>query len=105
MEELGAKLSLICGVVARFYDPEKIVVCGAMAGALAEVIEIAQERIVGYAELPAPEIVASTLGGDVVSLGAVSAAREAAREIVLPLFAERQVALGEISELGKRSRG
>lgn len=105
LEELGAKLSLICGVVARFYDPEKIVVCGAMAGALAEVIEIAQERIVGYAELPAPGIVASTLGGDVVSLGAVSAAREAAREIVLPLFAERQVALGEISELGKRSRG
>ena len=36
-------------------------------------------------DLPAPEIVGSQLGGDVVSIGAVSAAREAAQESVLAL--------------------
>lgn len=89
LEELGAKLGLVCSVIARFYDPERIVVCGSMAGALGEVIEMAQRQLSAEAELEAPEIVASELGGDVVSLGAVSAAREAALEIVLPLLSER----------------
>ncbi|MFT3888250.1 MAG: ROK family protein [Arachnia sp.] len=89
-EHLGAKLGLICNVVSRFYDPERIVVCGSATGALGPVIEIAQQHVAEDAELPPPEVVASQLGGDVVSLGAVSAAREAAREIVLPLLTERR---------------
>jgi hypothetical protein len=40
-------------------------------------------------DLPVPEIVASTLGADIVSLGAVRAAVESAREraLDLPTFA------------------
>lgn len=89
LEELGTTLGRICSVVSRFYDPELIVVCGAMAGALSEVIQVARDQVAQELELPAPEILASGLGGNVVSLGAVSAAREAAREIVLPLLTER----------------
>lgn len=90
LEELGATLGRICSVVSRFYDPEVIVICGAMAAALGEVIEIARSHLITELELPPPAIVASAFGGDVVSLGAVSAAREAAREIVLPLLTERR---------------
>ena len=90
LEDLGLKLGRISGVVARFYDPETIVVCRAVSCALGEVVEIAQRHVRAEAELPAPEIVASHLGGDVVSLGAVSAAREEARDIVLPLLSERR---------------
>lgn len=90
LEELGAVLGRTCSVVSRFYDPEFIVVCGAMAGGLGEVIQIAREHMTLELELPPPEILASDLAGDVVSLGAVSAAREAARQIVLPLLTTRQ---------------
>ncbi len=89
LEELGRTLGQICRVVARFYDPSVIVVCGAMADALVDVIDIARDLVEQDAELPVPEIVASGLGGDVVSLGAVSAAREAARGIALPMFSAR----------------
>lgn len=89
LEELGAKLGVICSVLSRFYDPELVVVCGAMAGELGPVIEIAQRHLAKETELPPPGIVASGLGGEVVSLGAVAAARDAAQGIVLPLLTER----------------
>ena len=87
--ELGDKLGRICNVLSRFYDPGVIVVCGAVAGALGDAIEIARGHVEAESELPPPAIVASQFGGDVVSLGAVSAAREAARAIALTLFTER----------------
>lgn len=90
LEDLGTTLGRICSVVARFYDPEVIVVCGAMVGGLREVIELASARMADELELPPPRIVASGLAGDVVSFGAVSAAREAAGEVVLQLFTERK---------------
>ena len=92
LAELGGTLGRICNVIARFYDPGMIVVCGAMAGALSDVIEIARGHVRDECELPPPEIVASRFGGDIVSLGAVSAAREAARAIALPLFSDREQA-------------
>lgn len=92
LEHLGALLGKVCTVVARFYDPEIIVVCGAMAGALGEVIEVAQAALEQEVELPSPVVVASRLGGDVVGLGAVAAAREAARDAVLALWTARRQA-------------
>lgn len=86
LEELGSTLGRICTVLSRFYDPEVVVVCGAVAGALGEVIELAAAHVAEEAEFPPPVIVASRLGGEVVALGAVSAAREAARGIVLELM-------------------
>lgn len=90
VSELGRTLGRVCSVIARFYDPEVIVVCGAVAAALGEVIEVAAGRVAGELELPPPAIVASGLGGGVVSLGAVAAAREAARDVVLQLLSERK---------------
>ncbi|MFT4217591.1 MAG: ROK family protein [Micropruina sp.] len=89
LEELGRKLGRICNVVSRFYDPDLIVVCGAMAGALGDVLELARGHVQAEADLPPSGIVASRFGGDIVSLGAVSAAREAAQGIALALFSAR----------------
>lgn len=92
LDELGETLGRVCGVVARFYDPTRIIVCGAMAGALGDVLELARGWTRAEPGLLPVEIVASGLGGDVVSLGAASAAREAARDVVLPLLTARRAA-------------
>ncbi len=92
LDELGETLGRVCGVVARFYDPTRIIVCGAMAGALGDVLELARGWTREEPGLLPVEIVASGLGGDVVSLGAASAAREAARDVVLPLLTARRAA-------------
>jgi predicted NBD/HSP70 family sugar kinase len=89
LTELGATLGRVCGVLARFYDPEVIIICGSMAGSLGEILTIAREHLAREAHMPPPPIVASAMGGDVVSLGGVSTARDAAREIVLPILMER----------------
>ncbi|MFT4219650.1 MAG: ROK family protein [Microbacterium sp.] len=89
VEELGALLARICGVLGSFYDPERIVVCGAVADALDDVIASASRRVGRALDLPAPTIMASRLGGDVVALGAIAAAREEARSIAIPLLARR----------------
>lgn len=91
LDHLGLSLGRISMVAAGFYDPECIVVCGAMAEALDEVVEIAQRHLDEREGLPAPRIVASTLGGDVVSRGALTAARQAARAVALPLLSSREV--------------
>ncbi|MBK7822267.1 MAG: ROK family protein [Tessaracoccus sp.] len=101
IEDLGLRLGRISRVVGYFYDPERIIVCGAVAPALGEVIEIAQRHVDRESELPPPEMVASQLGGDVVSLGAVSAAREAALEVVLPLLTARRNGAGGPGSLAR----
>ncbi|MGB3256404.1 MAG: hypothetical protein WBA72_00295 [Ornithinimicrobium sp.] len=76
----GKRLSRIAGVFGSLYDPQRIVICGALAEGIEEVLEVARRAVPAELDLPAPELVASTLGADVVSVGAVAAALEAARE-------------------------
>lgn len=83
---LGTRLGHVCGVLARFYDPHRIVVCGAMVAELEEAVEIARQHLATDLELPPPEILTSTLGNEVISLGAIAAAREDARRNFPVLF-------------------
>ncbi len=76
----GVVLSRIAGVFGSLYDPQRIVISGAVASGIEEVLEVARHALPGELDLPAPELVASTLGADVVSIGAVAAALEAARD-------------------------
>lgn len=85
VERAGALLARLVGVYGTFYDPALIVVSGAVSESLAPVIDAARERVDDELDLPAPEIVASTLGADVVAIGATMAAVESAREGVLTL--------------------
>ena len=79
-ERAGMVLSRIAGVFGSLYDPERIIIAGAVADGIEEVLEVARSRLPGELDLPAPELVASALGADVVSVGAVAAALEAARD-------------------------
>lgn len=89
---VGGKLARIVGVLGSMYDPARVIVCGAIAESIAPVIAAARAVLPTQMHLPAPELLASSLGAEVVSLGAVATARRAARERAVPLLAERRLA-------------
>jgi len=88
---VGATLARVVGVLGSMYDPSRVIVCGAVAESIAPVLTAAREVLPAQLHLPAPEILASTLGAEVVSIGAVATARRAAREVAVPLLAERRL--------------
>jgi predicted NBD/HSP70 family sugar kinase len=90
IKEVGDRIGRVCSVIAHFYDPEVIVLCGAVVESAGEILQVARAHVAADVELPPPDIVPSGLGGDVVSIGAVAAARESARDTVLALFATAQ---------------
>lgn len=88
---VGATLARVVGVLGSMYDPARVIVCGGVAESIAPVLTAAREVLPTQLHLPAPEILASTLGAEVVSIGAVATARMAAREVAVPLLAERRL--------------
>lgn len=92
-ERVGAVLARIVGVLGSMYDPARVVVCGAVAESIEPVLAAARRILPEELHLPAPEILASALGAEVVSVGAVATARRAARERTVPLLAEQRLAL------------
>lgn len=89
VERAGALLARIAALMTGMYDPERIVVSGAVAEGLGVVVEIANGLLPGHLDGPAPTIVASPLGADVVATGAVMGAVEAARTSALGLMTHR----------------
>ncbi|MFB7249606.1 ROK family protein [Microbacterium sp. NPDC056234] len=88
---VGATLARIVGVLGSMYDPATVIVCGAVAESIEPVLTAARGILPTQLHLPAPELVASALGAEVVSLGAVATARRAARERTVPRLAERRL--------------
>ena len=85
VERAGALLARITAVFGSLYDPARVIVSGAVAEGLAEVLEVARTRLPTELDLPAPDLTLSSLGAGSVATGAVSAAIEAARADVLRL--------------------
>ncbi|MFT4165884.1 MAG: ROK family protein [Microlunatus sp.] len=69
---LADRLARVVAALASLLNPERVIVAGAVAASLGQVIEICRERLPEYAQLP-PEVTASSLGGDIVLLGAIQA--------------------------------
>ena len=88
---VGATLARVVGVLGSMYDPARVIICGGVAVSIEPVLAAAREVLPAQLHLPAPEILASTLGAEVVSIGAVATARMAAREVAVPLLAERRL--------------
>ncbi|WP_426170998.1 ROK family protein [Microbacterium sp. DWRC1-3] len=88
---VGATVARIVGVLGSMYDPTRVIVCGAVAESIEPVLTAARRILPEELHLPAPEILASTLGAEVVSRGAVATARRAAREHAVPLLAEERL--------------
>jgi len=85
VERAGALLARVTGVFGSLYDPERVIVAGAVVEGLDEVLAVAQGLLPGEINLPAPELLLSSLGAASVATGAVHAALEAARSDVLRL--------------------
>ncbi len=79
----------VVGIFGSLFDVDRVIVSGAIAAGAGPIIDAAIAALPRALDLPAPEIVASALGADIVSIGAVAAAVEAAREnaLDLPVFA------------------
>ncbi|PRB03127.1 transcriptional regulator [Microbacterium sp. MYb72] len=92
--QLGETVARIVGVLGSMYDPARVIICGAVAESIEPVLAAARAVLPSQLHLPAPELLASSLGAEVVSLGAVATARRAARERAVPLLAERRLARG-----------
>lgn len=89
VERVGEFLARSCEVFSCLYDPEYVVVCGQIAQAIGDAITHAQKLLDSRAYLPVPRLVPSTLGNDIVSLGAVASARSAAQAGILALRSEQ----------------
>lgn len=83
VERIGRVLARISGVLASLYNPQRIIVAGGVAPGIEDALEVARRLLPDELDLPAPELIASPLGGEVVSIGAVAAALKAARDHVL----------------------
>ncbi|QKJ20964.1 ROK family protein [Microbacterium hominis] len=88
---VGEAFARMVGVLGSMFDPEQIIVCGAIAEGIEPVLEAARRSIAPYLHLPAPVLIPSRLGGDIVTQGAVSRALQNARHIALPALAERRL--------------
>jgi len=82
---VGPALAGVAAVFGSLFDVQRVVVSGAIAAGAGPIIEAAIAAIPDSLHLPPPQIVASTLGPDIVSIGAVTAAVEAARAQALDL--------------------
>lgn len=90
-ERVGSTLARVVGVLGSMYDPARVIICGAVAESIEPVLAAARRILPDELHLPAPEILASTLGAEVVSAGAIATARRAARERAVPRLAERRL--------------
>ncbi|MDQ1169487.1 putative NBD/HSP70 family sugar kinase [Microbacterium proteolyticum] len=82
---VGPALAGVAAVFGSLFDVQRVVVSGAIAAGAGPIIEAAVAAIPDSLHLPPPQIVASTLGADIVSIGAVAAAVESARAHALDL--------------------
>lgn len=83
-DAIGHVLARIVGVLGNMFDPERVIVCGAIADGIQPVLDAAQRTLAAQIHLPAPTLLRSHLGGDVVIRGALARARDSARATALP---------------------
>ena len=83
-DAIGRVLARIVGVLGNMFDPERVIVCGAIADGIQPVLDAAQRTLAAQIHLPAPTLLRSHLGGDVVIRGALARARDSARATALP---------------------
>lgn len=84
-DRVGHRLARIVSVLGSMFDPQRVIVCGAISPSIQRVVEAARSALPADLDLPAPEIVRSVLGADVVVTGAIVAALDLARAHTLDL--------------------
>ncbi|MHC2998297.1 ROK family protein [Microbacterium sp. HJ5] len=85
-ERVGVVLARIVSVLGSMFDPQRVVVSGGISAGVEDVVAAARRHLPTDLDLPAPELVVSALGADVVVTGAVAAASAAARDGALDVW-------------------
>lgn len=80
VDRVALALATILGIFGSLFDVSLVVVSGAISEGVDVVLDRARAAMPSHLDLPAPELVASRLGADVVAIGAVARARDAARD-------------------------
>lgn len=88
-QRVGDVLARIVATLASMFDPERVVIAGAISAGVEAVADAARAALPTDVDLPAPEIVVSRLGADVVVQGALAAASALARARVLDVWTRR----------------
>ena len=83
--EVGGQLAIVTGLLGSLFDVRRVVISGAIAAGAGPIIAAAAEALPAALHLPPPEIIASPLGADIVSVGAVAAALESTRSRAIDL--------------------
>ena len=85
-EQVGTILAEIVSVLGSMFDPQRVLVSGAIASGIETVVASARRALPTGLDLPAPDLVVSSLGAEVVARGAVAAASASARRHALDVW-------------------
>ena len=91
-DAVGHRLGRVVATLGNMFDPSRVIVCGAIADGIAPVLDEARRTARRILHLPAPEIVRSQLGADIVLTGAIATALQGARQVALPRVARERLA-------------
>ncbi|GLJ96586.1 ROK family protein [Microbacterium dextranolyticum] len=86
VDRASTTLARIVSVLGSMFDPQRVVVSGAVASGFSDVVAAARAALPTDLDLPAPELFVSRLGADVVVVGAVAAASALARDRALDVI-------------------
>lgn len=105
VERLAARLVRICIVIGDLLDVDRIVVGGSATTSLPTVIERASRLLEESDDPTAPELVASALGREAVSTGAIAHALSAVQDLAFELAPSTRVVPAPPKRVPLRIRG
>lgn len=85
IEHVAAMLARVVATFASIYDPERVIIAGAVAASCEPLLELVRRDVDRYVDPPGIEVLASGLGRDVVTVGAVKRALDHVREHALAI--------------------
>lgn len=83
LERMADRIARMSAVLAGVLDVERIVFAGALVTSMTRLLELTAELLPTYMNAEPPELVASTLGADIVAQGAVASAIDRVRRSAL----------------------
>ena len=85
VEHVASRLARIVATFASIYDPSRVIIAGAVAESCEPMLELVRHELDRYLDPPGIEVLASGLGREIVTLGAVRRALDHVREHALEI--------------------
>ena len=85
VEHVAGLLARVVATFASIYDPERVIIAGAVADSCEPLLELVRRDLDRYVDPPGIEVLASSLGREIVTVGAVKRAIDHVREHALEI--------------------